>query len=321
MGKNGNLDLSHKNGGISFISATTSAKNAAISSKNGRSRSSAKRVISGRSLQPPAMKVCCALKCTLGVAAAPASKRIKKQVIRCRFSLIPTSTNTYTSSIYGFVISIKKALCELAAWRADLGLTSTKKDSSFSIKHALVWRKKFSVMKIMEQNIKTLLWLLAALFLVSCSTSKHLQDPAPAAAQSQQQIIYLRDTTFLEGETKTIVEHDTVNGKPILVTTTTTKTKTIRLMGQTKIVRDTLFLPSKLIKAQTAAITKAQKNKGSKRKFPYKIVIPFLPLLIFFTIIIFAYVKQYFSFKSVLKRIKVVVEKAASVAARYLKFL
>lgn len=166
-----------------------------------------------------------------------------------------------------------------------------------------------------------LLWLLAALFLLSCSSSKHLQDPAPAAAQSQQQIIYLRDTTFLEGETKTIVQHDTVNGKPIFVTTTTTKTKTIRLMGQTKIVRDTLFLPSKVIKAQTAAITKAQKNKGSERKFPYKIVIPILILLIFITIIIFAYDKQYFSIKSVLKRINIVVEKAASAAAKYLKFL
>ena len=176
-------------------------------------------------------------------------------------------------------------------------------------------------MKIMVQNIKTLLWLLAALFLMSCSTSKHLQDPAPAVAQSQQQIIYLRDTTFLEGETKTIVLHDTVNGKPIVVTTTTTKTKTIRLKGQTKIVRDTLFLPSKVIKAQSAAISKAKKNKGSERKFPYKIAIPILILLIFITIIIFAYDKQYFSIKSVLKRIKVEVEKAASVAARYLKFL
>ena len=171
-------------------------------------------------------------------------------------------------------------------------------------------------MKIMEQNIKTLLWLLAAVCLLSCSTSKHLQEPAPAAAQSQQQIIYLRDTTFLEGETKTIVVHDTVNGKPIVVTTTTTKTKTIRLKGQTKIVRDTLFLPPKLIKAQTAAISKAKKNKGSERKFPYKIAISILILLIFIIIIIFAYDKQYFSIKSVLKRIKVEVEKAASVAAR-----
>ena len=152
--------------------------------------------------------------------------------------------------------------------------------------------------------------------LLSCTTSKHLQDPAPAAAQSQQQFIYLRDTTFLEGETKTIVEHDTVNGKPIVVTTTTTKTKTIRLKGQTKIVRDTLFLPSKVIKAQTAAISKAKKNKGSQRKFPNKIAIPILILLILITILIFAYDKQYFSIKSVLIRIKVLVEKAASVAAR-----
>lgn len=179
---------------------------------------------------------------------------------------------------------------------------------------------KLSLMKIIEQNIKTLFWLLAALFLMSCSTSKHLQDPAPAAAQAQQQIIYLRDTTFLEGETKTIVEHDTVNGKPILVTTTTTKTKTIRQKGQTKIVRDTVFLPSKLIKAQTAAITKAQKNKGSERKFLYKIAIPILLLLFFITIIIFAYGKQYFSIKTVLYSIKVLVEKAASAAAKVFNF-
>ena len=174
-------------------------------------------------------------------------------------------------------------------------------------------------MKITEQNIKTLLWLLAALFLVSCSTSKYLQDPAPAASQSQQQFIYLRDTTFLEGETKTIVEHDTVNGKPIVVTTTTTKTKTIRLKGQTKIVKDTVFLPSKVIKAQTAAIAKAKKNKGSERKFPYKIAIPILILLIFITI--FAYEKQYFSVHNVFNMVKKVVEKAARAAARYLKFL
>ncbi len=163
------------------------------------------------------------------------------------------------------------------------------------------------------------MWLLAALFLVSCSTSKHLQDPAPAAAQSRQQIIYVRDTTFLEGETKTIVLHDTCNGKPIVVTTTTTKTKTIRLKGQTKIVKDTVFLPSKVIKAQMAAISKAKKNKGSERKFPYKIAIPILILLIFITLI-FAYGIQYFSVHNVFSSIKVLVEKAASVAARLFNF-
>ena len=153
-------------------------------------------------------------------------------------------------------------------------------------------------MKTIEQNIKTLFWLLAAVCLQSCSTSKQLQDPAPAA-QSQQQIIYSRDTTFLEGETKTILQHDTVNGKPILVTTTTTKTKTIRLKGQTKIVKDTVFLPSKLIKAQTAAISKAKKNKGSERKFPYKIAITILILLILITFII-CIQKTIFSARSVL---------------------
>lgn len=166
-----------------------------------------------------------------------------------------------------------------------------------------------------------LFWLLAALFLMSCSTSNHLQDPAPAAAQSQQQIIYLRDTTFLEGETKTIVLHDTVNGKPIVVTTTTTKTKTIKLKGQLKIVKDTVFLPSKVVKAQMATVAKAQKNKGSERKFPYKIAIPILILLIFITILIFAYDKQYFSVQNVFSRLKSFIEKAASAAARLLKFL
>ena len=174
--------------------------------------------------------------------------------------------------------------------------------------------------KIIEQNIKTLFWLLAALFLMSCSTSKQLQDPSPAAAQSQQQIIYLRDTTFLEGETKTIVLHDTVNGKPIIVTTTTTKTKTIRLKGQTKIVRDTVFLPSKVVKAQMATVAKAQKNKGSERKFSYKIAITILILLIIITFII-CIQKTIFSARSVLNRLITGVEKAASAAARHLKFL
>ena len=174
-------------------------------------------------------------------------------------------------------------------------------------------------MKIIEQNIKTLLWLLAAVCLLSCSTSKQLQDPAPAASQSQQQIIYLRDTTLQEGETKTIVLHDTVKGKPILVTTTTTKTKTIRLKGQTKIVRDTVFLPSKVVKAQTAAISKAKKNKGSERKFPYKIAIVILILLILITFII-CIQKTIFSACSVPNSLIKGVEKAASAAARHLKF-
>ena len=164
-----------------------------------------------------------------------------------------------------------------------------------TLEELLEWRKKFLVMKIIEQNIKTLFWLLAAVCLLSCSTSKQLQDLAPAASQSQQQIIYLRDTTFLEGETKMIVQHDTVNGKPILVTTTTTKTKTIRLKGQTKIVRDTVFLPSKLVKAQMATVAKAQKNKGSERKGSYKIAIVILILLIIITFITFAQKTKFFS--------------------------
>lgn len=150
-------------------------------------------------------------------------------------------------------------------------------------------------MKITEQNIKTLFLLLAALFLASCSTSKHMKDPVPAAAQSQQQFIYLRDTTYMEGETKTIVQHDTVNGKPILVTTTTTKTKTIRLKGQTKIVRDTVILRSKVVKAQMATVAKAKKNKGSERKFPYKIAITILILLILITLIICIQKTKFFS--------------------------
>lgn len=80
-------------------------------------------------------------------------------------------------------------------------------------------------------------------------------------------------------------------------------------------------MPSKVIKAQTTAISKAKKNKGSERKFPYKIAIPILILLIFITILIFAYVKHYFSVHTVFNRIKILVDKAASAAARLLKFL
>lgn len=155
--------------------------------------------------------------------------------------------------------------------------------------------------------------------LLSCATSKQ-KNQVPDQQKTEKELIYLRDTIFREGSTVTIVEHDTVKGKPRTITTTNTKIKLIRAAGQQKIVRDTVFLPAKLIKAQTAAISKAKKNKGSERKFPYKIAIPILILLIFITII-FAYVKQYFSIKSVLKRIKVIVEKAASVAAKFLKFL
>ena len=143
MGKNGNLDLSLKNGAISFISLTMSAKNAAISSKKGRSRSSAKRGISGRSLQPPATKVCCARKCMFAVVAAPASKRTKKPVIRCRFFSILISTNIFTNSICGFAICTRKALSGLAVWPADSEHMSIKKGLSCSTGLVQEWQKKF----------------------------------------------------------------------------------------------------------------------------------------------------------------------------------
>lgn len=102
--------------------------------------------------------------------------------------------------------------------------------------------------------------------LQSCATSKQ-RNLVPDQLKTEKELIYLRDTIFQEGSTVTIVEHDTVKGKPRTITTTNTKIKLIRAAGQQKIVRDTVFLRSEGSKANKRAVTKPAKKNRSYGKF------------------------------------------------------
>lgn len=124
----------------------------------------------------------------------------------------------------------------------------------------------------------------------------------------------MHDTTFVEGSTRTIVEHDTIAGKPRVITTIITKTKTVKLAGQTKIVRDTVFLRSRPLKAQKATTVKAH-NKKAVRWLIFALIIILLSILS----CIFFYGKQckFRSIRNVVLSIKVLVKKAAKRAARF----
>lgn len=102
--------------------------------------------------------------------------------------------------------------------------------------------------------------------LLSCATSKKT-TLVPDQHKTEKELIYLRDTIFKEGSTCTIVEHDTLQGKPRTITTTNTKIKLIRSAGQQKIVRDTVFLRSEGSKANKRAVTKPAKKSRSYGKF------------------------------------------------------
>lgn len=104
------------------------------------------------------------------------------------------------------------------------------------------------------------------IFLQSCATSKKT-ILVPDQQKIEKELIYLHDTIFQEGSTVTIVEHDTVKGKPRTITTTNTKTKVIRAAGQQKIVRDTVFLRSEGSKVNKRAVTKPAKKSRSYGKF------------------------------------------------------
>lgn len=104
------------------------------------------------------------------------------------------------------------------------------------------------------------------IFLQSCVTSKKT-TLVPDQHKTEKELIYLRDTIFKEGSTVTIVEHDTLQGKPRTITTIKTKTKVIRAAGQQKIVKDTVFLPSDGPKANKPAVTKPAKKTRSYVKF------------------------------------------------------
>ena len=169
-------------------------------------------------------------------------------------------------------------------------------------------------MKITERLIGMLLCGLAALCLLSCSTSRESLDPAPAAANAQKETVYMHDTTFVEGSTRTIVEHDTIAGKPRVITTTITKTKTVKLAGQTKIVRDTVFLRSQPVKAQKATTVKAH-NKKAVRWLIYALIIILFILSILSCIV--PCDKLIKGIRNVVLSIKVLVKKAAKRAAHF----
>lgn len=101
--------------------------------------------------------------------------------------------------------------------------------------------------------------------LLSCATSKQ-KNLVPDQQKTEKELIYLRDTIFQEGSTVTIVEHDTVKGKPRTIITTNTKIKVIRAAGQQKIVRDTVFLRPKAPKANKPAVVKPAKKSRSYGK-------------------------------------------------------
>lgn len=102
--------------------------------------------------------------------------------------------------------------------------------------------------------------------LLSCATSKQ-KNFVLDQQKIEKELIYLRDTIFQEGSTVTIVEHDTVKGKPRTITTTNTKIKLIRAAGQQKIDRDTIFLRSEDSKQSKRAVAKPAKKSRSYGKF------------------------------------------------------
>lgn len=124
--------------------------------------------------------------------------------------------------------------------------------------------------------------------LLSCATSKQ-KNLVPDQQKIEKELIYLRDTIFQEGSTVTIVEHDTIKGKPRTITTTNTKIKLIRAAGQQKIVRDTVFLRSEGSKANKREISKPAKKSCSYGKF----LIIFLCAASFMTVIFFLFWRRW----------------------------
>lgn len=124
--------------------------------------------------------------------------------------------------------------------------------------------------------------------LLSCATSKQ-KNLVPDQQKIEKELTFLHDTIFREGSTVTIVEHDTVKGKPRTITTTNTKIKLIRAAGQQKIVRDTVFLRSTVSKANKREISKPAKKSRSYGKF----LIIFLCAASFMTVIFFLFLRRW----------------------------
>lgn len=131
--------------------------------------------------------------------------------------------------------------------------------------------------------------------LQSCATSKK-NILVPGQQKIEKELIYTRDTIFQEGSTVTIVEHDTVKGKPRTITTTNTKIKLIRAAGQQKIVRDTVFLRSEGSKQSKRAVAKLAKKSRSYGKF----LIIFLCAASFMTVIFFLFWRRWDNIKRIM---------------------
>lgn len=104
--------------------------------------------------------------------------------------------------------------------------------------------KKFLLMKTMVLHTKLLSGLVVFLFLLSCSTTRKAQATEKTTMKNERQTetVFVHDTTVADGQTTTYVIHDTINGKPVVITRTTTRTKTVRTGGQVKTITDTVFV-------------------------------------------------------------------------------
>ena len=76
--------------------------------------------------------------------------------------------------------------------------------------------------------------------------------------------VFVHDTTVADGQTTTYVIHDTINGKPVVITRTTTRTKTVRTGGQIKTVTDTVFVHDTATKTEKGNIAPSKENKTEK---------------------------------------------------------
>ena len=100
--------------------------------------------------------------------------------------------------------------------------------------------------------------------ILSCSTTRKAAATEKTATKSERQTetVFVHDTTVVDGQTLTTVVHDTINGKPVVITRTTTRTKTVRTGGQIKTVTDTVFVHDTATKTEKGKNIPSKKNKA-----------------------------------------------------------
>lgn len=80
--------------------------------------------------------------------------------------------------------------------------------------------------------------------------------------ERQTETVFVHDTTVADGQTTTYVTHATINGKPVVITRTTTRTKTVRSGGQIKTITDTVFVHDTATKTEKGNIIPSKENKA-----------------------------------------------------------